>query len=57
MHTEDLIKLGACMVHPRRVQVVDDDGEGKLAEIVPLELNLLDAFPEFPNLGLFRIVR
>ena len=29
---------------------------GKLAEIVSLELDLLDALPEFPNLGLFRIV-
>src|SRR6266550_3673838 len=50
MDTEDLIELGACTVHPRRVQVIDDDGEGKLAEIVSLELNLLDAFPEFPDL-------
>jgi hypothetical protein len=56
VNTEDLIELGACPVHLRRVQVIDDDGEGKLPEIVPFELDLLDAFPEFANLGLFRIV-
>ncbi len=56
VNTEDLIELGACPVHLRRVQIIDNDGEGKLAEIVPLELEFLDAFPEFPNLGLFRIV-
>jgi hypothetical protein len=57
VNTEDLIELGACPVHLRRVQVIDDDGEGKLAEIVPFELDLLDALPEFSHLGLFRIVR
>jgi len=56
VNTEDLIELGACPVHLRWVQVIDDDGEGKLPEIVPFELDLLDAFPEFANLGLFRIV-
>jgi hypothetical protein len=57
VNTEDLIELGACPVHLRRVQVIDDDGEGKLAEIVPLELDLLDALSEFPDLRLFRIIR
>ena len=56
VNTEDLIELGACPVHLRRVQVIDDDGEGKLAEIVPFELDLLNALPEFPNLGLLRII-
>src|SRR5579859_6041269 len=56
VNTEDLVELGARAVHFRRVQVINHDGEGKLAEIVSLELDLLDALPEFPNLGLFRIV-
>src|SRR5260370_22352340 len=56
VNTEDLVELGASAVHFRGVQVINDDGEGKLAEIVSLELDLLDALPEFPNLGLFRIV-
>src|SRR6266849_8420156 len=56
VNTEDLIELGACPVHLRRVQVINDDGQGKLAEIVPLELDLLDAFAEFPDLRLLRIV-
>src|SRR5947199_944555 len=54
VNTENLIELGACPVHLRRVQIIDDDGEGKLAEIAPLELDLLDALTEFPNLRLFR---
>src|SRR5260370_41693940 len=56
VNAEDLIKLSACAVHLRWVQVVDDDREGKLAEIVALQLDLLDAFPEFLNLGLFGII-
>jgi hypothetical protein len=56
VNTEDLIELGACPVHLRRVQVIDDDGEGKLAEIVPFELDLLNALPKFSNLGLLRII-
>jgi hypothetical protein len=56
VNAEDLIELGACPVHLRWVQIIDDDGEGKLPEIVPFELDLLDAFPEFANLGLFRII-
>src|SRR6266851_1414168 len=56
VNTEHLIKLGACQVHLRRVQVIDDDGEGKLAEIVPLELDLLNALPKFANLGLLRVI-
>ncbi len=56
VNTEDLIELGACPVHFRRIQIIDNNGEGKLAEIVPSELEFLDALPEFPNLGLLRIV-
>jgi hypothetical protein len=56
VNTEDLIELGACPVHLRRVQVIDDDSEGKLAEIVPFELDLLNALPKFSNLGLLRII-
>jgi hypothetical protein len=32
------------------------DGEGKLAEIVPLKLDFLDALPKFSNLRLLRII-
>jgi hypothetical protein len=56
VNTEDLIELGACPVHLRRIQIIENDGERKLAEIVPSEFEFLDALPEFPNLGLFRIV-
>src|SRR5712664_326269 len=56
VNAEDLIELGACSVHLCQVEVIDDDCEGKVAEIVALELDLLDALTELPNLGLFRIV-
>src|ERR1051325_8268518 len=57
VNTKNLIKFGACTIHLHRVQVIDNDGEGKLAEIVALKLDLLDAFPEFSNLRLLRIIR
>jgi hypothetical protein len=56
VNAEHFVKFGACAVHLCRVQVIDDDGERKLAEIVPVELDLLDALPELPNLRLLRIV-
>jgi len=56
VNTEDLIELGARAVHLRWVQVINDDSEGKLAEIVPLEFDLLDALAKFSNLRLLRII-
>ena len=56
VNTEDFVELGARPVHLGQVQVVDDDGERKLAEVVAVEFDLLDALAEFPNLGFFRIV-
>ena len=55
-NTEDLVELGARTVHLRLIQIIDDDCKGKLAEIVPLELDLFDALTEFPHLGLLRII-
>src|SRR5882762_1751812 len=55
-NAENLIELGACTLHLRQIEIVDDDCEGKLTEIVPLELDLLDALAKFPNLRLFRII-
>jgi len=55
-NTEDFIELGAGTVHLRLIQIIDDDCEGKLAEIVPFEFDLFDALTEFPNLGLLRII-
>ncbi len=56
MNAEDLVEFGASAVHPRQVSVVDDDSERELAEIIALELDLLDALPKFPDLGFFRVV-
>src|SRR5229473_8327248 len=53
---EHLIEVGAGTIHLGYVEVVDHDGEGKLAKVVPVQLNLLDAFAEFPDLGFLGIV-
>jgi len=48
---EDFVKFGTGAVQLRLFEVVDDDCQGELAEIVALEFKLLDALPEFPDLG------
>src|SRR5260370_41988409 len=53
---EEFVKLGASAVKLRLLEVVDDDCQGELAEIVALEFELLDALPEFPDLGFLRVV-
>src|SRR5260370_35909279 len=50
VNTEDLIELGACAVHLRRGPTLDNDGEGKLAALDPLELDFLDPHPQLQNL-------
>ena len=56
MDAEHLIEVGAGTIYVGHVEVVDHDGEGKLAKVVPVQLNLLDAFAEFPDLGFLGIV-
>src|ERR1019366_4100684 len=41
---ENFIEVCACLVHLGPVQVVNHDGEGKLAKVIPVQLDLLDAF-------------
>ena len=53
---EYLIEFGACPVHLGHVEVVNHDGQGKLAKVIPVQLDLLDAFTEFPDLGFLGIV-
>ena len=56
MNAEDLIKLSACAVHLRQIEVVNYNGQRKVAEVIPVQLDLLDAFTQFSDLGFFRIV-
>src|SRR6266851_9278321 len=51
MDAEDFIEVGACPVYFGHVQVVNHDSEGKLAKVIPVQLDLFDAFAEFPDLG------
>src|SRR5712664_3880535 len=53
---ENFIEVGTGPVHLGQVQVVNDDSEGKLAKVVPVQLDLRNAFTEFPDLGFFGIV-
>ena len=53
---EDFVEVGARPVHLRHVEVVDHNGERKLSEVVAVQLDLLDAFAEFPNLGFLGVV-
>ena len=53
---EDFIEVGARPVHLGHVEVVNHDGERKLAEVIPVQLDLLDAFAQFPDLGFLGIV-
>ena len=56
VNAENFIEVGACPVHLCQVQVVNHDGEGELAKVVSVQLDLLDAFSEFPDLGFLGIV-
>ena len=44
MDAEHLIEVGARSVHFPQVEVVNHDGKGKLAKVIPVELDLLNAF-------------
>jgi len=44
-------------MEPDGVEVVQNHGEGKLAEVIPMQRNLLDALAEFTDLRLFRVVK
>jgi len=50
VNAENFIEVGAGAIHLGYVEVVDHDGEGKLAKVVAVQLNLFDAFAEFPDL-------
>ena len=48
---EHFVEVGARPIHLGQVEVVNNDGQRKLTEVIPVQLNLLDAFAEFPDLG------
>src|SRR6266436_1987556 len=56
MDAEHFVEFGARTVYLSRIEVVDDHGQRELAEVVPVELDFLDAFTEFPDLRLLRII-
>src|SRR5271169_4577709 len=56
MDAEYLIKVGACPVHLGQVEVVNHYGQRKLAEVISVQLDLLDGFAELLDLAFFRIV-
>ena len=56
MDAEDFVEVGAGAVHLGQIEVVNHDGQRKLAEVIPVQLDLLDAFAQFPDLGFLRIV-
>ena len=56
MDAEDFVEVGARTVHLGHIQVINHDGQGKLAKVIPVQLDFLDAFAEFPDLGFLGIV-
>ena len=56
VNAEDFIEVGARPVHPGHVEVVNHDGERKLAKVVPVQFDFLNAFAQFADLGLLGIV-
>ena len=56
MDAEHLVKIRARAVHFGQVQVIDDDGQGKLAKVIPVQLDFLDPFAEFADLRFLGIV-
>src|ERR1700730_8019212 len=57
VHAEDFIEVGARAIHLAHIEFVNHDGERKLAKVIPVQLNLLDAFAQFPDLGFLGIVK
>src|SRR5215469_3690630 len=53
---KDLVELGTGAVHFSEVRIVNHDAERKLAEVIPYELDLLDALTKLAHPGLLRVV-
>src|ERR1700756_4927036 len=56
VNAEHFVELGARPVDLGEVEVVDHDRERKPAEVIPVQLDFLDTFTQFPDLGFFGIV-
>src|ERR1700682_4133334 len=54
--TEDLVELRRCLFNHPEIAVIEDNGQGKLAEVVAVEFDFLDSFPQFAHLRFLRIV-
>src|SRR3984893_1390034 len=54
--TENLVEVGARSLNLGHVEVINDDSERELPEVIAMQLDLLDAFTQFSDLALFRIV-
>src|SRR5258707_14782644 len=57
MDAEHFIKVRAGAVDASEVEVVDHHGQGELPEIISVQFDFLDAFPQLADLGLPRIVQ
>ena len=53
---EDFVEFGASAVDLGQIQVVNDDGQRKLAEIIAVQFDFLDAFAKFTHLRFLGIV-
>ena len=54
---ENFVEVGARPIHFGQVEVVNNNGQRKVAKVIPVQLNLLDPFAEFPDLALFGIIK
>src|SRR5580704_7127425 len=52
---EHFVEIGARSVHLGHFEVVNHDGQGKLTEVISVQLDLLDSFAQFPDLGFLGI--
>ena len=56
MDAEDFVEVGARAIHLGHIEVVNHDGERELTKVIPVQLDLLNAFAQFPDLGFLGIV-
>ncbi len=56
MDTEDFVEFRRGPVDRSQVQVINNRGERELTKIIPVQLDLLDAFAKFPYLGFLCII-
>ena len=56
VHAEDFVEIGAGTIDFGQIEVVDHDGQGKLPKVIAVQLDFLDAFAEFADLGFLGIV-